>query len=78
MKRPFLVAAVAGLAAAYLSIYSDRYIVLLAGIIIMAGYLIFYKHSKTPLFYILFVLIFPVMVIRTEYYSRGMCYQGKL
>lgn len=78
MKRPFLVAAVAGLAAAYISIYSDRYIVLMAGIIIMAGYLIFYKHSKTPLFYILFVLIFPVMVIRTEYYSRGMCYQGKL
>ncbi len=78
MKRPFLVAAVVGLAATYLSIYSDRYIVLLAGIIIIAGYLIFYKYSKTPLFYILFVLIFPVMVIRTEYYSRGMCYQGKL
>lgn len=78
MKRPFLVAAVIGLSAAYLSIYSDRYIVFLAGIIIMAGYLIFYIYSKTPLFYIIFVLIFPVMVIRTEYYSRGMCYQGKL
>lgn len=78
MKRPFLVAAVVGLAATYLSIYSHRYIVFLAGIIIMAGYLIFYKHTKTPLFYILFVLLFPVMVIRTEYYSRGMCYQGKL
>lgn len=78
LKRPFLVAAVIGLTATYLSIYLDRYIVFLAGLIIMAGYLVFYKHSKTPLFYIIFVLIFPVMVIRTEYYSRGMCYQGKL
>ena len=78
MKRPFFVAAVIGLAAAYLSIYSSGYIVLSAGVIIIACYFIFYKYSKTPLFYILFVLIFPIMVIRTEYYSRGMRYQGKL
>ena len=78
MKRPFFVAAVIGLAAAYLSIYSSGYIVLSAGVIIIACYFIFYKYSKTQLFYILFVLIFPIMVIRTEYYSRGMRYQGKL
>ena len=78
MKRPFFVAAVIGLAAAYLSIYSSGYIVLSAGVIIIACYFIFYKYSETPLFYILFVLIFPIMVIRTEYYSRGMRYQGKL
>ena len=78
MKRPFFVAAVIGLAAAYLSIYSSGYIVLSAGVIIFVCYFIFYKYSKTPLFYILFILIFPIMVIRTEYYSRGMRYQGKL
>lgn len=77
MKRPFLVAAVLSIAAVYLSVYAYAYIVIMVGILIAAVFLIYLKHTGIPMFYVLFIMMFPVMCFRTRDYAEKLRYQGK-
>ena len=78
MRRPFLVAAVMSIAAVYLSLYAYAYIVIIAGILIFAGFLIYLKHTRIPGFYVLFIMMFPIMCLRTKNCTEKLCYQGYL
>lgn len=78
MKRPFLVAAVLSIAAVYLSVYASAYIVIIAGILVAAGFLTYLKHTGIPMFYVLFIMMFPVMCLRTKDYAGKLQLQGKL
>ena len=61
LRRPFLVAAVLSVAAVYFSVYASAYIVIIVGILVAAGFLIYLKHTGIPIFYVLFIMMFPVM-----------------
>lgn len=78
MRRPFLVAAVLSIAAVYLSVYANAYIVIIVGILVAAGFLIYLKHTGIPVFYMLFIMMFPVMCLRTKDYTGKLQFQGKL
>ncbi len=78
MKRPFLVAAVLSIAAVYLSVYASAYIVIIAGILVAVGFLTYLKHTGIPMFYVLFIMMFPVMCLRTKDYAGKLQLQGKL
>ena len=78
MRRPFLVAAVMSIAAVYLSLYASAYIVIIAGILVFAGFLLYLKHTGIPRFYVLFIMMFPIMCLRTKACMEKLCYQGYL
>ena len=46
MKRPFFVAAVMSIAAVYLSLYAKPYIVIIVGIMVFTGFLIYLKKTE--------------------------------
>ncbi|MFQ8901559.1 MAG: hypothetical protein ACLR7D_06385 [Lachnospira eligens] len=66
MKRPFFVAAVMSIAAVYLSLYAKLYIVIIVGIMVFTGFLIYLKKTGIPGFYVIFIMMFPIMCLRTE------------
>ena len=78
LRRPFLVAAVLSVAAVYFSVYASAYIVIIVGILVAAGFLIYLKHTGIPIFYVLFIMMFPVMCLRTKDYTDKLQFQGKL
>ena len=59
-------AAVLSVAAVYFSVYASAYIVIIVGILVAAGFLIYLKHTGIPIFYVLFIMMFPVMCLRTK------------
>ena len=78
MKRPFFVAAVMSIAAVYLSLYAKLYIVIIVGIMVFTGFLIYLKKTGIPGFYVIFIMMFPIMCLRTEVSMEKLCYQGQL
>ena len=78
MKRPFFVAAVMSIAAVYLSLYAKPYIVIIVGIMVFTGFLIYLKKTGIPGFYVIFIMMFPIMCLRTEVNMEKLCYQGQL
>ena len=78
MKRPFFVAAVMSIAAVYLSLYVKLYIVIIVGIMVFTGFLIYLKKTGIPGFYVIFIMMFPIMCLRTEASMEKLCYQGQL
>lgn len=78
MKRPFFVAAVMSIAAVYLSLYAKPYIVIIVGIMVFTGFLIYLKKTGIPGFYVIFIMMFPIMCLRTEESMEKLCYQGQL
>ena len=78
MKRPFFVAAVMSIAAVYLSLYAKPYIVIIVGIMVFTGFLIYLKKTGIPGFYVIFIMMFPIMCLRTEVSMEKLCYQGQL
>ena len=61
MKRPFFVAAVMSIAAVYLSLYAKPYIVIVVGIMVFTGFLIYLKKTGIPGFYVIFIMMFQVL-----------------
>ena len=68
MKRPFFVAAVMSIAAVYLSLYVKSYIVIIVGIMVFTGFLIYLKKTGIPGFYVIFI-----MQVWKSYAIRGNC-----
>lgn len=66
------------IAAVYLSLYASAYIVIIAGILVFAGFLLYLKHTGIPRFYVLFIMMFPIMCFRTKACMEKLCYQGHL
>jgi hypothetical protein len=60
------VAAVMSIAAVYLSLYAKPYIVIIVGIMVFTGFLIYLKKTGIPGFYVIFIMMFPIMCLRTE------------
>ena len=71
-------AAVLSVAAVYFSVYASAYIVIIVGILVAAGFLIYLKHTGIPIFYVLFIMMFPVMCLRTKDYTDKLQFQGNL
>ena len=71
-------AAVLSVAAVYFSAYASAYIVIIVGILVAAGFLIYLKHTGIPIFYVLFIMMFPVMCLRTKDYTDKLQFQGNL
>ena len=78
MKRPFFVAAVMSIASVYLSLYAKLYIVIIVGIMVFTGFLIYLKKTGIPGYYVIFIMMFPIMCLRTEVSMEKQCYQRQL
>ncbi len=77
IEETIFVAAVMSIAAVYLSLYAKLYIVIIVGIMVFTGFLIYLKKQEF-LFYVIFIMMFPIMCLRTEvvwksYAIRGNC-----
>lgn len=76
IEETIFVAAVMSIVAVYLSLYAKPYIVIIVGIMVFTGFLIYLKKTGIPGFYVIFIMMFPIMCLRTEESMEKLCYQG--